>query len=76
MKSCTPEIEYGSSFDENYEALKLMVGGWPPHPPLDQSLYPFSYSIHFKILLLTHVTKILLLKFYVRMLKSKCMYTL
>ena len=33
LKACSPEIVSGSSFDEIYEAVKLMVGSYPPHPP-------------------------------------------
>ena len=32
LKACCPEIESGSSFDEIYEAVKLMLGSYPPHP--------------------------------------------
>ena len=39
-KICTPEIESGGTFAKT---VKLMVGGWPPHPlTLDQSLPVFA----------------------------------
>ena len=33
LKACSPEIVSGSSSDEIYEAVKVMVGSYPPHPP-------------------------------------------
>lgn len=40
LKICTPEIESGGTFAKT---VKLMVGGWPPHPlTLDQSLPVFA----------------------------------
>ena len=33
VKAYSPEIVSGSNFDEIYEAVKLMVGSYPPHPP-------------------------------------------
>ena len=39
FRICIPEIESGTSFDGNYKAMKLMVGGQPPpSTSLDQSL--------------------------------------